>query len=371
MEETFSTIKDRYKEIASDLELKVDLEEIFKEIKSNMKENPSKDYIASRGEYLNGILLAEYLGFDFIDPKDILIFKEDGSFDIDLSEEKVAKGLKNIKYAVIPGFYGAKEDGQIITFSRGGSDYSGALVANGVRADLYENWTDVSGFLMADPRLVEDAKTIELVTYKEVRELCYMGAPVLHDETMFLIRKYGIPVNIKNTNRPEDKGTMIVDESSEPPIKDIITGISGKRDFTVITVEKNLMNSEVGFIKKLVSIFEKYHISIEHVPSSIDSLSVIVANEELNSKMDKVIEDINLVCQPDNILIHNDIALIAVVGRGIKKQKGLLASIFMGLAKADISVRMISQDYSQLNIIIAISGKDFDKAIKIIYETVK
>ena len=267
----FSEIEKRYQDICRDLGLSIGIEEVLGEIRERILAGASRDYLASRGEYLNGIILSQYLGFEFIDAKDIILFNDEGRLDLKASEDRIRKRLKSVDYGVIPGFYGADGDGNIVTFSRGGSDITGSIVASSVRASLYENWTDVSGFLVADPNIVKDAKTMEVVTYKELRELCYMGAPVLHEESIFPIKKLGIPINVKNTNRPEDKGTLIVDESMNPPIRDSVTGISGKKDFTVIRVE-TLMNSEIGFIRKLVSIFERYVHSIEHIPSSIDSI---------------------------------------------------------------------------------------------------
>jgi aspartate kinase len=367
----FSEIEKRYQEICRDLGLSIGIEEVLGEIRERILAGASRDYLASRGEYLNGIILSQYLGFEFIDAKDIILFNDEGRLDLKASEDRIRKRLKSVDYGVIPGFYGADGDGNIVTFSRGGSDITGSIVASSVRASLYENWTDVSGFLVADPNIVKDAKTMEVVTYKELRELCYMGAPVLHEESIFPIKMLGIPINIKNTNRPEDKGTLIVDESMNPPIRDSVTGISGKKDFTVIRVEKNLMNSEIGFIRKLVSIFERYRISIEHIPSSIDSLSVVVSNSNIAGKLEDIIEEIKRECQPDDIVIYLDMALIAVVGRGMAKTRGISGSIFTALANQGVRIRMISQDSSELNIILAVDREDFDKTVETIYGVIQ
>lgn len=366
-EEVFKIIKDRYVEICRELNLEIDIESYLNEIKNNIRDGASRDYTASRGEYLNGIILANYLGFKFIDAKEIISFNNDGIFNEADTEKKVRERLKDIDYAVIPGFYGSKENNEIVTFSRGGSDITGSIIANGVKADKYENWTDVSGFLVADPNIVKDPNPMEVVTYKELRELSYMGASVLHEEAIFPVRKYGIPINIRNTNRPGDKGTMIVNDATPVNSKGI-TGISGKKDFTVISIEKTLMTSEKDFFRKVISVFETNDISIEHMPSSIDSISVVVPASEIGSKLKKVIEEIRILCNPDNIETYPDMALIAVVGRGMIRTKGISAKIFTSLGKAEINTRMIIQGSSELNIIIGVENDDFEKAIEAIYK---
>lgn len=367
-DEVFDIIQVRFEGICNELELDINIVGVLKEIKNNIRDGGSKDYAASRGEYLNGIILANYLGYSFIDPKDLIVFDENGIFNPDLTEKKVSEKLEEVEYGVIPGFYGAKESGEIITFSRGGSDITGSIIANGVKAKLYENWTDVSGFLMADPRIVKDPKPIETITYKELRELSYMGAPVLHEEAIFPVKKYGIPINIRNTNAPEDKGTIILADSS-PVSAHGITGIAGKKDFTVISIEKTLMTQEKDFFRKLISVFETNDISIEHMPSSIDSISVIVPSNELNGKLNKVIEEIRIYCKPDNIISYPNMALIAVVGRGMIRTKGVSAKIFSGLAKTGINIRMITQGSSEMNIIVGVENEDFDKAVEAIYDS--
>ncbi len=370
-EEVFELIESRYTEICSDLDLSIDINPILSEVKENISKGASRDYVASRGEYINGLLLADYLGIEFIDASEIIRFNDNGLFDDEKSEQLISEKLKDVERAVIPGFYGANRHGQIITFSRGGSDVTGSIVANGVEASIYENWTDVSGFLMADPKIQEDAKPMDLVTYKELRELSYMGAPVLHEEAIFPVRKKGISIQIKNTNEPEAPGTMIVHDDYDQIKQGSITGISGKKGFTVISVEKTLMNVEKGFIRKLISIFEANDISIEHIPSSIDSISIIVADSEIKDKEKKVVEEIKIYCNPDTVNVYPGMALLTVVGRGMVKTKGTSAKIFTALYEAGVNVRMITQGSSELNIIIGIETRDFEKAVRAIYGAFK
>lgn len=364
----YTVIEDRFKGIVADLNLDINIDEILKSIKEDMKNGASKDYCASRGEYLNGIILSSYLGFEFIDAIELILFDNEGNLKEKETEKRIKERLKDIEYAVIPGFYGADEDGNITTFSRGGSDITGSIIASGVEATLYENWTDVSGFLMADPSIVGDAKPIEKITYKELRELSYMGAPVLHQEAIFPVKKKGIPVNIKNTNKPEDPGTIIIYGLDTQNELSDITGIAGKKDFTVISIEKTFMTREKDFFRKVISVFETNDISIEHMPSSIDSISIIVSDLELNGKKQKVMEEIKIYCNPDNIICYSGMALIAVVGRGMIKNKGISAKVFTALAKGDVNIRMISQGSSEINIIVGIENKDFEKAISSIYK---
>jgi aspartate kinase len=370
-DEVYSIISKRYEDICSDLELDLDIKEILTDIKYKIQEGATRDYTASRGEYLNALILSEYLGFEFVDAKDLIVLDKGDKLDLEKTKKNVASTLADIPYAVIPGFYGANEEGHIITFSRGGSDITGSIIASGVEAVLYENWTDVSGFYMADPRIVDNPRHIDTITYRELRELSYMGAPVLHEESIFPIKSAEIPINIKNTNRPEDPGTMIVSESAPINHLETITGIAGKKDFTVISIEKTRMNEDKGFFRKLVSVLESNDVSIEHMPSSIDSISLIVSSSEINSKLDKVIEEIRIYCKPDSITTYPEMALIAVVGRGMINTKGTSAKIFTALANNGVNIRMITQGSSELNIIIGIKNKDFDKAISAIYEAYK
>ena len=369
-DEVFHIIYDRYLGICQDLGLSLNIEAILEEIKNNIRDGASRDYTASRGEYLNGLILSDFVEYEFIDAKELIVFDDKNSLDAQSTEINISKKLKDKLYVVIPGFYGANLKGEIVCFSRGGSDITGSIIANGVKAKLYENWTDVSGFLVADPHIVKESKPMEIVTYKELRELSYMGAPVLHEEAIFPVRKYGIPINIKNTNAPEDKGTMIVDDATSAKPKGI-TGISGKKDFTVITVEKTLMTLEKDFFRKLISVFESNDISIEHMPSSIDSVSIVVQASEINMKLKKVIEEIRIFCKPDCIETSPNMALIAIVGKGMIRTKGISATVFTALAKADINTRMIIQGSSELNIIVGVENEDFDKAVRATYEAFK
>ncbi len=365
--ELLDRIKDRYNEIINGLGLKLSLEEEFKLIEKKFLEGAGTDYAASRGEYLNGIIMANYLGYEFIDSAEVIFFNEAGEFLAEKTNVVLAKRLKGIERAVIPGFYGSKENGEVKTFSRGGSDITGSIVSKAVKADLYENWTDVSGFLVADPRIIDNPEVITTITYKELRELSYMGATVLHEDAIFPVRKEGIPINIRNTNAPEDEGTMIVESTCRQP-KFTITGIAGKKGFVAVNIEKDMMNSEIGFGRKVLEAFEKNNISFEHVPSGIDTMTVFVHQPEFEGKEQAVLSEIHRVASPDSIELESDLALIAVVGRGMKSTRGTAGRIFAALAHANVNVKMIDQGSSELNIIIGVSNNDFDTAIKAIYD---
>lgn len=360
-------IKERYNEIITGLELDFSLEEDFKIVAENFKNKAGKDYAASRGEYLNGKVMAAYLGYEFIDSATVIRFEEDGTFAADLTNQLMADRLASCENAVIPGFYGAYADGRVKTFSRGGSDITGSIVARALRADLYENWTDVSGFLVTDPRIVEDPEVVDMITYRELRELSYMGASVLHEEAIFPVRKAGIPINIKNTNHPEDPGTMIVATTSRKS-RFTITGIAGKKGFVAVNVDKDMMNSEIGFCRKVLSVFEENNISIEHMPSGIDTMTIFVHQDEFQEHEQVVLSGIQRAVQPDMIEVVPDQALLAVVGRGMKETRGTAGRIFSALAHAKINCRMIDQGSSELNIIIGVSNSDFEAAIKAIYD---
>ncbi|MCR5657378.1 MAG: aspartate kinase [Butyrivibrio sp.] len=362
-----AAIEARYNEIIKGLKLKLSLKEEFEKIKSNFEAKAGSDYAASRGEYLNGIVMSNYLGFEFIDPAEIILFDDDGSFDAEITNRKVAKKLRSVEKAVISGFYGAFEDGKIKTFSRGGSDITGSIVARAIHADVYENWTDVSGFLVADPRIIDRPQPIETITYTELRELAYMGASVLHEDAIFPVRKEGIPINIRNTNKPEDPGTWIV-ESTAKKSTFTITGIAGRKGFCCVNVSKDMMNAEVGFVRRVLQAFEDQNISIEHVPSGIDTMTVFVAQDEFIDKEQAVVSEIHRLAKPDLLEIESDLALIAVVGRGMKRTRGTAARIFSALAHVSVNVRMIDQGSSELNIIIGVENRDFEKAIKAIYD---
>lgn len=357
----------RYNEIIDGLKLEFSLAEDFKLISKNFKEKAGENYAASRGEYLNGKIMAEYLKYDFVDPADYIFFNESGEFDAERTNIALGEKLCQLEHAVIPGFYGSLPNGKVKTFSRGGSDITGSIVARAIHADIYENWTDVSGFLVADPRIIDDPAAIETITYKELRELSYMGASVLHEDAIFPVRKEGIPINIRNTNSPQDEGTWIV-ESTCQKSKYVITGIAGKKGFCSINIEKDMMNSEIGFGRKVLSVFEEHGISFEHIPSGIDTLTVFVHQDEFMDKEQRVVSGIHRLAKPDTIDIEADLALIAVVGRGMKSTRGTAGRIFSALAHADVNVKMIDQGSSELNIIIGVRNEDFETAIKAIYD---
>ncbi|HIV52181.1 MAG TPA: aspartate kinase [Candidatus Mediterraneibacter norwichensis] len=365
--ELLDKIKERYQEIIDGLGLDFSLDEDFDIIRVNFSKKIGRDYAASRGEYLNGKVMAAYLGFEFVDAAEVIRFNEDGTFNDALTNELLSGRLADMENAVIPGFYGAKEDGTVVTFSRGGSDVSGSLVALAVNADLYENWTDVSGFLIADPRIVKKPKSIETITYKELRELSYMGASVLHEDAIFPVRKAGIPINIKNTNAPQDKGTLIVEGTCRQS-KYTITGIAGTDGFVAITIEKAMMNSEIGFCRKVLQVFEENNVSIEHMPSGIDTMTIFVHKDVFEEKEQKILAEIHKAVNPDHIELESDLALIAIVGRGMKSTRGTAGRIFSALAHAHINVKMIDQGSSELNIIVGVRHDDFKNAIRALYE---
>ena len=360
-------IKDRFLEIVDGLNLDLNLDHEFEKIEENFVKGIGRDYAASRGEYLNGLVMAKYLGYEFIDAAEVIFFDDQGNFQADLTNRELSERLEHVERAVIPGFYGAKHDGTVKTFSRGGSDVTGSIVAKAIQADLYENWTDVSGFLVADPRIVENPKVIETITYKELRELSYMGASVLHEDAIFPVRKEGIPINIRNTNKPEDKGTLIVESTCRKP-RYTITGIAGKKGFCAVNIEKAMMNAEVGFGRKVLQVFEKYNISFEHVPSGIDTMTVMLHQDEFEEYEQSVIAGIHRAVSPDSVDLESDLALVAVVGRGMKATRGTAGRIFSALAHARINVKMIDQGSSELNIIIGVKNGDFEAAIKAIYD---
>lgn len=366
-ESLLAAIKKRYEEIISGLGLTFSLDDEFRTIRENFSKKIGRDYAASRGEYLNGIIMAAYLGYEFIDAAEVILFDAAGNFDAEKTDKLLSKRLAKTERAVIPGFYGSMPGGKIKTFSRGGSDITGSIVSKAVHADLYENWTDVSGFLIADPRIVRKPKSIDVITYRELRELSYMGATVLHEDAIFPVRKEGIPINIRNTNSPEDKGTLIVEGTCRKP-RFVITGIAGKKDFASITVEKAMMNSEVGFCKKVLEVFDGNDISIEHMPSGIDTMTIFVHQDEFEEKEQKVIAGIHRAVEPDFLELESDLALIAVVGRGMRATRGTSGRIFSALAHANVNVKMIDQGSSELNIIIGVRNHDFETAVNAIYD---
>ena len=368
-DDVFDRIANRYLEIVSDLGLSLDMQPYLDEVKQNIADGASADYTASRGEFLNGPIIAAVLGYDFVDAADLIVFDSRGRFDSDTTQERMSAKLANHDRAVIPGFYGSMPNGDIKTFSRGGSDITGAIVARGVNAALYENWTDVSGLLMTDPRIVDSPKPISMITYRELRELAYMGASVLHDEAVFPVRQAGIPVQILNTNRPDDPGTRIFrgDVKSAASPVGTITGLAGRKDFTVILIEKALMNSEVGFGRRVLNVLEVNGVSFEHMPSGIDTLSIVVEDKEIEGKLEKVVAEIHQECGVDSITVYPEMALIATVGRGMANPPGTAAQLFTALAEASVNIRMIDQGSSEMNIIVGVETGDFERAVKAIY----
>lgn len=367
-EQVFQVVCDRYMAMEINLGVKVDLLSLFDEIKQNLMEGASDEYIASRGEFLNAIIIAAFLGYDFVDTKNLIRFDDKGKFLMEETDSALKEELRKHEKAVLPGFYGSYPDGSIRTFSRGGSDITGALVARAVNADVYENWTDVSGFLMADPRIVKDPKPINYISYKELRELSYMGASVLHEDAIYPARLANIPINIRNTNIPGDAGTII---NSEAYVHEehVITGIAGSKDFTVIAIYKNMMSAERGFVRKILGILEDHDMTFEHLPSGIDTVSVVMSNKYMNGSLEDIIEDINTQLKPDSLEVFDDVALIATVGCGMSRRLGVSAQLFGALADAGVNIRMIDQGSSEMNIIVGVENKDFETAIKAIYQT--
>lgn len=369
--ETLKQIEARFQSIASALVPDFDVAGEIAAIAKKLAEKPERDYMASRGEYLNSKLLAAFLGYDFLDPAEAVRFFPDGSFDSETTNELLAKALERSERCVIAGFYGALPDGTIHTFSRGGSDVTGAIVARAVKADLYENWTDVSGMLSADPRIVEDPRTIIQLTYQELRELSYMGASVLHEDAVFPVQRANIPINIRNTNRPTDHGTMIVPVLPGQCATRKVTGVAGRTGFSSILIDKAMMNGEIGFGAKLLTILANHGVSFEHCPSGIDTMSIIVNTEALAPERDAILREIQEQLQPDHLSVEDHLALIAVVGQGMIYSKGVAASIFRAIADAKINIRMIDQGSSELNIIVAVQEADYEKAIQNIYHAVE
>ena len=365
-EKVFAELSARYTEIIDELGLNLDFAPHLEQVHYAMLNGQSVDYAASRGEYLNGIILAEYLGWEFIDAAEVIFFDANHRFDSERTQEVLSARLAGTRYAVIPGFYGSNSDGTIRTFSRGGSDVTGAIVARAAGAELYENWTDVSGFLMADPRIVKRPKRIHVITYRELRELSYMGAGVLHEDAIFPVRMAGIPINIRNTNEPDNPGTMIV-RADESHVRGAITGIAGKKGFTAIAVEKNMMNSELGFGRRMLEALEECNVSFEHMPSGIDTMTVLVSDHNIEGRIDQVVEKIRRTCKPDHIEVISGLSLIATVGRGMVRYPGTAARIFGALADSGINIRMIDQGSSEINIITGVESADFEKAINAIY----
>lgn len=366
-QDTFDLIAARYMDICEELHLTLDLGAALDEVNEQIAAGASADYCASRGEYLNGMLLASFLGWRFMDAAKVVFFKEDGNFDSEKTNVVMMALLADGVPTVVPGFYGVRPDGSIHTFSRGGSDITGAIVARAVKADAYENWTDVSGFLMADPRIVNSPREISSITYSELRELSYMGASVLHEDAMFPVHKVGIPTIIRNTNNPEHPGTLISLQAPVETDAPTITGIAGRKGFSVIAVEKAMMNMELGFGRRILQVFEEAGISFEHMPSGIDNLSVVVSYEALAPHREEIVRRIADETQPDRLTIHDNMSIIATVGRGMVNNCGTAARLFSAMSHAGVNVRMIDQGSSELSIIVGVDDADFDRTIQAIY----
>lgn len=367
-ETCYNNICARFRGIIADLGLSFDISGELDYIKNAILGRAGRDFAASRGEYLSGLILAKFTGFDFIDAESVILFNDNGTFNAEKTQEVLSAELARHEHAIIPGFYGMMPNGTVKTFSRGGSDITGSIVARAAGADLYENWTDVSGFMMADPRIVKDPRSIDTVTYRELRELSYMGATVLHEDAIFPVRIAGIPINIRNTMRPGDEGTMIVASASDYDKKHIITGIAGRKGFSVLTVEDDLMNSQIGYGRRLLEVFEEYGIAFEHMPTGIDTMSVIVSTAEIEPVRDKIINSLSRTLKPDSITVDDGLALIAVVGRGMVKAKGTAAKVFSAVSNAGVNIRMIDQGSSELNIILGVEESDFETTVKAIYD---
>lgn len=370
-ESLFRLIVDKYMRIKKELNLKADLEKEFDKIRNLIKHETSTDYLVSRGEYLTGICLAEYLGAKFVDAADVIAFHYDGSLDLDRIRERVAACCSDAERVVIPGFYGAMPNGVIKVMSRGGSDITGAVIANAIDADIYENWTDVSGFMVADPRIIKNAIRIPHITYNELRGLSYMGANVLHDDAVFPVRVKNIPINVLNTNEPDNPGTIIMNDCAEidsqfPP--HAITGITGRKDYTVITVTKSHASAEVGFLCKLLKIFEDFNVSIESAPTTVDTFSIIVLSEFVSHCLYEIVGRIKKEINPDDVKIEDHLALIGVVGRGMKALPGISGSILSEFGRNSVNIKVISQSCDELSIIVGVANRDFEKAIRCIYD---
>lgn len=368
-DQLFQVVRDRFTAMALSLGLSadaLDLEREFDAIRDDLNGGAGGDYIASRGEYLNALLMAHFLGFDFVDATELILFDERGHLLEQETQDAIRDVLSKHERAVVPGFYGSMPEGRVKTFSRGGSDITGALLAKALHADVYENWTDVHGFLVADPRIVKNPQPIETISYQELRELSYMGAGVLHEDAIFPVRETNIPINIRNTNDADHPGTMIVADASDDPDK-IVTGIAGSKDFTVIALHKHMMNKDRGFVRRLFGVLSDYDLNFEHLPKGIDTMSLVLSKAKVGDRLQDIVEDIEKKLEPDHIEVNDDIALIATVGEGMSRRKGVAAALFTALADADINIRLIDQGSSEMNIIVGVLNGDFERAIRAIY----
>ena len=364
----FEIIRGRFLEIKHELGLNTPIED---ELDAYAEKVPdlSVDELVSRGEYFTSKLMADFLGFPFVDAVDVVAMEFDGTFNIDKTTENLKKVLEKNDRFVMPGFYGRTPDGAVKVMSRGGSDISGSILARCLRADLYENWTDVSGFLMADPRIVKDPKNIERITYAELRELSYMGASVLHEDAIFPIREYNIPIHVLNTNRPQDPGTLVLDKIDDEVDGPLITGIAGKKGFLSIEVVKRNMSNMVGIVSGALDVLRKYEVSIEHLPSGIDSFNIVLAKKDVEHNLYEILADIKERIAPDSIRVTEPLALIAIVGRNMNARAGSSGKLFTALGNAGVNIRMISQGSSEIDIIVGVANADFDKAVRALYQS--
>lgn len=367
-EELFTLVEERYSELVESLNLNISIEPMLRKIKDTIATGAGPDFTASRGEYINAIILAKLLGYEFVDAAEVIRFKNTGVFDKEETNRLLAIKAKEIEYMVIPGFYGADYNGNVITFSRGGSDVTGAIVAAALDAKLYENWTDVSGVMMADPRIVENPRSISKITYRELREMSNMGASVLHEDAVLPVKEKSIPIQIRNTNVPEDIGTFIIPDGENTQVIGSITGIAGKSGFTVVTIVKTKLQKEFGFYRRLISILEDLDIRLESMPMAADSVSIVIKTDQIQGKTEKLVYEINRQCDPEEVDISDEIALIGVIGTGMSKTVGMSAKIFTALSKGKVNIRMINQGSSEINVMIGVSEGDYKLAVKSIYK---
>jgi aspartate kinase len=364
-----ASIEERFLDLARELGLTFPVAEYFAEFANNIK-SYSPQYIVSRGEWFTGQLMAEYLGLPFVDAKDVVVFHHDGTVDMQRTQTRLREAVVQTGGSfLLPGFYGATVDGQLKLFQRGGGDITGAILARCLNVDLYENWTDVSGFLSADPRIVDHPRAIHRITFDEMRELSYMGASVLQEEAIFPVREVNIPIQIKNTNAPDDPGTIIREGAREHAMEHLITGIAGKKDFVAIHVQKAHMSNEVGTVRRALSVLEHYNVSVEHIPTGVDSFAVVVNGDDVKDTIYSIITDIKKEIHPDAITLVDKLALISVVGRNMSRRAGTSGRIFGALGEAGINIRMITQSSQEISIILGVNNSDFERAIRVIYQS--
>ncbi len=360
-------IEQRFVDIARELGLKYPIAEKFEEF-SSVITSLSPEYVVSRGEWFTARLMAEYLGLPFLDAADAVVFRHDGTVDMERTATSIKDAVQRLGSFVLPGFYGATVDGTIKLFQRGGGDITGAILARCIDAHVYENWTDVSGFLAADPHIVENPRTIHRITFDEMRELSYMGASVLQEEAIFPVREVGIPIQIKNTNDPSRQGTIIRETAEEGSMEHLITGIAGKKDFLAVHVSKAHMSNEVGIVRRALAVFERYGVSVEHIPTGVDSFGIVVNGSDVVDKIYNIVNDLQQELKPDSVTVIDKLALISVVGRNMSRRPGTSGRVFGALGEAGINIRMITQSSQEISIIMGVNNEDFDRAINVIYQ---